>query len=78
MGQSSAIRRHETGEAADAVPFVALVSGADALEISHNLAGQKLGRKGRDTRERILVATLELIEEMGEVPISMSAVGPPM
>jgi len=42
--------------------------------LSHNLAGQKLGRKGRDTRDRILAAAIELIEEGSEAPISMSAV----
>ncbi len=71
MGQSSAILRHETGEVASAASPVSI---ADALAISHNLAGQRLGRKGRDTRERILAVTAELIEEGGESPISMSAV----
>ena len=28
----------------------------DEAGISHNLAGQRLGRKGRDTRERIVLA----------------------
>jgi AcrR family transcriptional regulator len=43
-------------------------------DISHNLNGQKLGRKGRITRERILAATIELLEEGGESSISLSAV----
>ena len=43
-------------------------------EISHNLNGQKLGRKGRITRERILAATIELLEESADIPISLSAV----
>ncbi|MFM6932334.1 MAG: TetR/AcrR family transcriptional regulator [Novosphingobium sp.] len=50
---------------------------ADALggaDVSHNLNGQKLGRKGQATRERIMTAALELIAEGGEVPISLSAV----
>ncbi|MET0251774.1 MAG: TetR/AcrR family transcriptional regulator [Novosphingobium sp.] len=31
--------------------------------VSHNLQGQRLGRKGRDTRERILAAAHELLAE---------------
>lgn len=49
----------------------------DALgegDVSHNLNGQKLGRKGQATRERILAAAAELIAEGGETPISLSAV----
>ena len=47
---------------------------ADRESVSHNLNGQKLGRKGRVTRERILAATVELINESTDVPISLSAV----
>lgn len=43
-------------------------------ELSHNLVGQKLGKKGRDTRERILAATGRLLAGPGDVPISLSAV----
>lgn len=43
-------------------------------EVSHNLAGQKLGRKGRGTRERILAAASELLAADDDVPISLSAV----
>jgi AcrR family transcriptional regulator len=42
--------------------------------LSHNLNGQRLGRKGRDTRERILAATRELLAGVDETPISLSAV----
>lgn len=42
--------------------------------ISHNLNGQKLGRKGRDTRERILAAAADLIANSPDTPISLSAV----
>ena len=42
--------------------------------ISHNLNGQRLGRKGRDTRDRILAATAELLAEPGGMPLSLSAV----
>lgn len=43
-------------------------------DVSHNLNGQKLGRKGQATRERIMAAAAELIAEGGETPISLSAV----
>lgn len=33
------------------------------VPISHNLQGQRLGRKGRDTRERIIAVTTELLAE---------------
>lgn len=45
-----------------------------AADISHNLNGQRLGRKGRGTRERILAACAELLADADETPISMSAV----
>ncbi len=41
--------------------------------LSHNLDGQKLGSKGRDTRERVLAATHRLLAEPDTV-ISLSAV----
>ncbi len=44
-------------------------------EVSHNLNGQRLGRKGRDTRERILLAATRLLYcDAGRSPISLSAV----
>ncbi len=43
-------------------------------KLSHNLLGQKLGRKGRDTRERILAATERLLAGPADAPISLSAV----
>ena len=43
-------------------------------EVSHNLAGQKLGRKGRGTRDRILAAAAELLAADDDAPISLSAV----
>ena len=42
--------------------------------VSHNLAGQKLGRKGRDTRDRIVAAVGELLAGPRSVQISLSAV----
>jgi AcrR family transcriptional regulator len=46
----------------------------DADALSHNLLGQRLGRKGRDTRERILAATERLLSGPIDTPISLSAV----
>jgi AcrR family transcriptional regulator len=66
-----------TARKAKADPAIAparKVPGAgSASHISHNLNGQRLGRKGRDTRERILAACAELLADPGEA-ISMSAV----
>ncbi len=42
--------------------------------VSRNLNGQRLGRKGRDTRDRILAAAAELVAQPGEGPVSLSAV----
>jgi AcrR family transcriptional regulator len=46
----------------------------DEPSLSHNLLGQRLGRKGRGTRERILAATAQLLAEPSDAPISLSAV----
>lgn len=46
----------------------------DQESLSHNLLGQRLGRKGRDTRERILAATQRLLDGPVDAPISLSAV----
>lgn len=45
-----------------------------APRLSHNLVGQRLGRKGRDTRDRILAATAELLAEGPETAISLSEI----
>jgi AcrR family transcriptional regulator len=42
--------------------------------VSHNLVGQRLGRKGRDTRERILAAAAKLLAEPSGQAITLSAV----
>lgn len=49
-------------------------ASASAKQISYNLNGQRLGRKGRDTRDRILAATNELLAGPPDVQISLSAV----
>lgn len=43
-------------------------------KVSHNLAGQKMGRKGRITRERILAAAAEMLESDEGEPVTLSAV----
>ena len=45
-----------------------------AARIDTNLQGQKLGRKGRITRDRILSVTRELIEKPGTDDFSISAI----
>lgn len=47
---------------------------SDADNLSHNLAGQRLGRKGRDTRDRIIAAAVELIYCSPVDPLTLSAV----
>jgi AcrR family transcriptional regulator len=49
-------------------------SSTAAKPSSHNLNGQRLGRKGRLTRDRILAAANELLAGPGDVQISLSAV----
>lgn len=46
----------------------------DVVSLSHNLAGQRLGRKGRDTRERIIAAAVELIYCSPVDPLTLSAI----
>ena len=43
-------------------------------EVSYNLNGQRLGRKGRETRERIVRAAIDALGEGGEEPFTLSAV----
>lgn len=45
-----------------------------SITIDTNLQGQKLGQKGRITRDRIIAATRELIEEPNGEDLSISAV----
>lgn len=54
-------------------PLAATIAGA-AEKVVRNLNGQKMGRKGRITRERILAATIALLESEDEEPITLSAV----
>jgi AcrR family transcriptional regulator len=50
------------------------LSATEFPDVSHNLLGQRLGRKGRGTRERILAATERLLRGPQDAPISLSAV----
>ena len=43
-------------------------------EVSHNLNGQRLGRKGRETRERVIHAAIRLLNERRAEAFSLSAV----
>lgn len=43
-------------------------------EVSHNLVGQKLGRKGQETRERILGAMLRLMDDPDGPPVTLTSV----
>ncbi len=47
---------------------------ADDASLSHNLLGQRLGRKGRDTRERILAAAERLFADPQCQAVTLSAV----
>ncbi len=50
------------------------VTRSSARALSHNLNGQRLGRKGRDTRDRIIVAAQRLIADEYSAPLTLSAV----
>lgn len=49
-------------------------SAAPERAVSHNLNGQRLGRKGRDTRDRIIAAAQALLARTEPGPITLSAV----
>lgn len=42
--------------------------------VSHNQIGQKLGRKGQETRERILRAMLRLLDDPNGPPVTLTSV----
>ena len=68
MGAASKRVTNEATLALSELPAAAAIH-----PVSHNLNGQRLGRKGRDTRERILAACSELLADPEEV-LTMSAV----
>lgn len=45
-----------------------------ASAVSHNLNGQRLGRKGRDTRDRIIATAHEVLSEQPDSVITLSEV----
>ena len=48
---------------------------AQACEaVTHNLNGQRLGRKGRETRERIIHAAIRLLETRGTEPFALASI----
>ena len=49
-------------------------AGLPIASDSHNLAGQKIGRKGRETRERILAAFLRRIDDPDGPPVTLTSV----
>jgi len=68
----TALRKPMAEDAADETPQSLAIAAASAVnEVSHNLHGQRLGRKGRVTRERILAATVELLAGSDEAQISL-------
>ena len=48
--------------------------GPPTAAVSHNLAGQRLGRKGRDTRDRIMAAAHEILAEQPGTTLTLSEV----
>lgn len=65
----------ETSDPAAAIPQPLDCAIARACEeVTHNLSGQKLGRKGRFTRERIIRAAIDILEGSSEEPFTLSAV----
>lgn len=48
--------------------------GASRPETTHNLVGQRLGRKGQETRDRIIAAMTQLLAADDDTPITLSAV----
>lgn len=49
-------------------------AGKARAEITHNLVGQRLGRKGQETRDRIVAAMARLLQADDDAPITLSAV----
>lgn len=47
---------------------------AAVATLSHNLNGQRLGRKGRDTRDRIIAAAAEVVAQAQPTQVSLSAI----
>lgn len=54
--------------------MAALQADSGTQRTTHNLVGQRLGRKGQETRDRIICAMSDLLQADEEVPITLSAV----
>lgn len=74
MNRPVAVDSSTAAEAETLSPSLDAAVAVSCEAVSHNLNGQKLGRKGRITRERILRATISLLESPDEQPITLSAV----
>ena len=48
--------------------------GVKLHEVRHNVAGQRLGRKGQEARQRILSAALRLLEDPHGPPVTLTSV----
>jgi AcrR family transcriptional regulator len=66
------LERQRPAEDSPQAPAASVTRTGD--RIIRNLNGQKMGRKGRITRERILAATVALLESEEGEPITLSAV----
>lgn len=56
----------ETIEEKKRRPRSAPAKPREATRVSHNLNGQRLGRKGRDTRQRIIVAAQSVLDDSAD------------
>lgn len=74
MRGGAAIAPDRAASAGGGRPSLAEAVTSAGSTVSHNLAGQKLGRKGQATRERILAAAVEIIDGPADEPLSLSAV----
>lgn len=74
MTTGAASEQRSTIEGAGGPAGAPVVPDTPSAQISHNLNGQRLGRKGRSTRERILSAVDALLAAPEDSPLSLSAV----
>lgn len=51
-----------------------MMTPTEVASVSHNQIGQKLGRKGQETRERILCAMLRLLDDTDGPPVTLTGV----
>jgi len=70
----TAVSMSEVQDRSGERPAGATLRSLAGERIQRNLNGQKMGRKGRITRERILDATVALLDSEDEEPLTLSAV----